>query len=84
MLYRKELEMIKEIETTKLNMQEGEVLVITIKSDGVKLEDIESIREGFKKRFPANDVLVLAVAVEDSIELSVVSAEKAKELGDEK
>ena len=75
--------MIKEIEATKLSMVPGEVLVITIKSNGIKPQDIHGIRDGFKKRFVNNDCLVFAVAPEDTIDFAVVSADKGKELSDD-
>ena len=73
---------IKVIEATKLSMSPGEVLVITIKSSGVKQSDFEQIREGFKLKFPNNDILVMGVAVEDSIEFNVVSAKEAISLNE--
>ena len=75
--------MIKEIEATKLSMVKGEVLVITIKSDGIKPADLNGVRDGFRKKFPENDCLVFAVAPNDSVDLSIVSADKGRELSDD-
>lgn len=75
--------MIKEIEATKLDLKPGQVLVVTIKSDGVTMENIDMVRKGFQEKFPENDILVLAVAPQDSIDFSVVSAEEAETLKNE-
>ena len=55
----------------------------TIKSDGIKPADLNGVRDGFRKKFPENDCLVFAVAPNDSVDLSIVSADKGKELSDD-
>lgn len=60
-----------ELDVQRLNLQPGELLVVTIKSDEVSQESMYELRKGLEKYFPNNKILVLGHAVSDNIALTV-------------
>lgn len=69
---------LNEVEVTKLNLQPGETLVVSIKSDWVGQTELNSIKEGFNKRFPNNSVLVLGFGMDDSVKFTSIAALETK------
>lgn len=65
---------LKEVEVQKLNLRPGDSLVVTVRSENVDEFDVQMLAEGFRKRFPGNQIIVLTVGTQDSIGLSVVKA----------
>lgn len=64
---------LKEVEVTKLNLQPGDTLAITIKNDYVTGKDIRDLKEHFSTVFKGNKVIILSVGSNDDIKYSVVS-----------
>jgi hypothetical protein len=65
---------LNEIDVRKLNLQPGETLVVTIKSDEITDESLYALRRGLMGYFPNNKVLVLGVGSEGSIDLTVAKS----------
>jgi hypothetical protein len=64
---------IKEIEVAKLNLQPGDVLAVTVKSDHISSYPLEILRENLKHIFPNNVVTVFGVKLDDEIKFSIVN-----------
>lgn len=64
---------LKEVEVTKLNLNPGDVLTITIKSDDVDQYSLNSFRDVVKTAFPSNRVILLSVGLDDSVNFTVVA-----------
>ena len=65
---------LNEIDVRKLNLQPGEVLVVTIKSDELTEDSMYQLRRGLMGYFPNNKVIVLGTGSEGSIDLTVAKA----------
>lgn len=65
---------LNQVEVTKLNLQSGEVLVVTIKHDDVSSDNIKILKEMFNDVFPNNQTLILAVGKDDDIKLTSVKS----------
>lgn len=65
---------LNQVEVTKLNLQPGEVLVVTIKHDEVDSDSIRDLKEMFESVFPNNQTLILAVGKDDDIKLTSVKS----------
>lgn len=64
---------LKEAEVTKLNLQPGEALVVTIKSDErIGDKNLSALREMFNDVFPNNKTIVLAMGPNNKIDFSVI------------
>lgn len=63
----------KAVEMTKLDLKDGEVLAITIKSDDMDGDTIKAIRDGVNAVFPNNRVLIFGLSLGDEIRFSSVS-----------
>jgi len=61
----------KEVEVQKLNLQPGEVLVVSVKSNEINEEGLSHLGTGLRNIFPNNKVVVLAVEPEGSIDLTI-------------
>lgn len=64
---------ITQVEATKINMQPGEVLVVTIKCDDVSYESLGELKERLGILFPNNKVAVFGIGTQDSVEFTVAS-----------
>lgn len=62
---------LNEIDVRKLNLQPGEVLIVTIKSDELTEDSMYQLRRGLMGYFPNNKVLVMGVGSEGNIDLTV-------------
>lgn len=63
---------LKEVETQRLSLKPGEVLVVKIRSDHVDEPSLHALRKGFADIFPDNKVVILAVEANGSIDLTIV------------
>lgn len=64
---------IKEIEVAKLNLQPGDTLAVTIKSDGLDEYILQALKDNFKIAFPNNRVLLFGVGENDDIKFTAIS-----------
>lgn len=79
---------LKEVEVQKLNVQPGDTLVVTIRSefpDEVDSTFIKALQEGFRKRFVNNkvEVIMMALPEEQKIEFTVVKEKPAQNYCDD-
>lgn len=59
------------VEAQKLNLESGDVLMITIKNDHIDHNDMANLRKGLKTIFPNNEVFLMAVGSGDEVKVSV-------------
>lgn len=60
-----------EVDVQRLNLQPKEVLVVRVKSDDISQYAIEQLGTQLRSIFTNNKVVVLAVGLEDSIDLTI-------------
>jgi hypothetical protein len=64
---------IKTLEVQKINLQEEDVLMVTIKHDEITMESMQLLRNQFKRVFPDNEVFVMAVGTDGDVKFALVS-----------
>lgn len=62
---------LNEVDATKLNLQPGDVLVTTIKSDDITMASMNGLGEQLRGIFPNNKVIVMGVGSEGDIKFTV-------------
>ena len=62
----------KELEVTKLNLEAGDVLAMTIKSEDMDQEDANTLVESLRKPFPDNQVVLFVTGPQDEIRFSII------------
>jgi hypothetical protein len=62
----------KEVEVTKLNLQPGEILVATIKSDDVDMASLTTLRGQIQMAFPNNKVFLFGISLDDEVRFSIM------------
>lgn len=67
---------INKIDVTQINLQPGEALAITIKSDYVTPEALQAIKEQFQDLFPNNAVFVFGMGENDDMRFNVIKENK--------
>lgn len=72
---------LNEVEVTKLNLQPGETLVVTVKSEDMSMYDMDDMAKGFRKLFPNNKVAVLNVGTTNEVVMTVVKDLAAESCG---
>lgn len=60
-----------EVDVQKLNLQPGEVLIVTVRSDEADEASVNGLSKGLKNIFPNNKVVVFSVGASDGIDLTV-------------
>lgn len=68
----------KEIELTKINLQPGDTLAVTIKSDELDQEIMDSIKTQLKKGFPNNKVMVYGLDPNGSVEFTSIASDQTQ------
>lgn len=63
---------LKEVEVSKINLQPGEVLVVTVKAEDMDESSMDYLAQGFRKYFPNNKIAVLALGENDEIKFQTV------------
>jgi hypothetical protein len=66
---------LNEVEVTKLNLQPGETLVVTLRSDEIGEYDMDSLGAAFRKAFPNNRVAVLNVGTNGDVKFQSIKEE---------
>lgn len=69
----KEEAIITQIETTKIALNSGDVLMVTIKCDDLHMDSLDMLKKNIGKMFPNNKVAVLGMGVKDGVEFTIVS-----------
>lgn len=71
---------INEVEVQKLNLQPGEILVVKVRSDVVRPEDMDILASQFRKLIPGNKVAVLMLGENDNIDLTIAKGSEYPEV----
>lgn len=66
---------LKEVEAVRLNLQPGDTLAITIKSDDLDEETIGSLRDNLKEALPGIKVALFGIGLDGDIKFSVIKEE---------
>jgi hypothetical protein len=61
------------VEVQRVNLQAGDVLMVTVKNDDLSQESVDMLRKQLQLVFPDNKVFVFAMGTSDDVQLSVVS-----------
>jgi dUTP pyrophosphatase len=63
---------LKEVEVQKLNLQPRDFLVVTVKSDNIRLEFLDHLQKEIQERLDHNTGMVLGYRPEEAIEFEVI------------
>jgi hypothetical protein len=75
--YKRPIELsFKAIELTKLNLQPGDTLAITVKSDDMNGDSINALKKGMEQNFPNNKILIFGLGLNDSLQFTALSEGK--------
>ena len=69
---------LNQIDVQKLNLQPGEVLIVTIKNNEVTQENILPLRENLSRLFPNNKVIFLLLSEDSDVNLTTISTTDTK------
>lgn len=61
----------KEVDVAKLNLQPGDTLTVTIKSNDVDYNKLGRFRENIQDFFPNNPVLIFSVSENEEVRFSI-------------
>jgi hypothetical protein len=67
---------LKDVEVQKLNVQPGDTLAVTIKSDDVDANTVESLKQGLEQVFPGVRILIFGMGLHDELRFNVISQNK--------
>lgn len=62
-----------ELDVQRLNLKQGDTLMVTLKSNDVDEEIMHQIRKSLKKVFPNNEVGVFVIGESDDVRFSIVN-----------
>lgn len=83
----KEEVVVIQIEATKINLQSGDILFVTIKSDDLDSMEAETIKRGIGALFPNNKVILFGVGSDNDIKFTIANRSEVvypiKEQGEE-
>lgn len=66
----------KELELTKLNLNKGDTLAVTVKSDNMDGAAIQSLKSGLAQAFPGVKVMIFGIGLKDDIRFAAISENK--------
>ena len=72
---------LKEAEITRLNLQPGDVLTVTVKDPDVDMNNLELLRKMFIQCFPNNKVMLFGLSENSEIKFTVTSADPTPSCG---
>lgn len=67
---------INEIEAQKINLQPGDVLMVTINHADLEQEGMMRLRDQFKRVFPNNEIMVFGMGGEGYVKFTVATQPK--------
>lgn len=70
---------LREMEVTKLDLQPGQTLMVTIKHEDLDQFSLQHLRLGLKRAFPNNQVMVFGMGLEGDVKFAVVNEPIASE-----
>jgi len=68
---------LKETEVTKLNLQQGEVLVVKVKVQEMGQDSLEEFGTKLRNIFPNNKVVVLGLGPDDDVKFETIAGSEA-------
>lgn len=71
----------KEVEATKLNLQLGDVLTVTVKDEDIGQEGLWSLQKKLASIFPNNEVLIFGMGSNSELKFTVTSKLEAVSCG---
>lgn len=66
----------KAIELTKIDLQPGDTLAVTVKSDDMDGDSIQGLKAGLQAQFPNNKILIFGIGLNDSLNFTALSEGK--------
>ena len=66
----------RELELTKLNLNKGDTLAVTVKSDDMAGETIDALKRGLAEAFPGVRVMIFGIGLKDEIRFAAISENK--------
>lgn len=66
----------KEVELTKLSLNKGDLLAVTIRSDDMDGATIEALKSGLAQTFPGVKVMIFGIGLNDDIRFAAISENK--------
>lgn len=70
------------VEINRLNLQPGEVLMVTLKSEETDMSFLSDFRNGIQKLLPNNKVGVIGLNPKDSLQITIVKPEETSYCSD--
>lgn len=67
----------KEVEATKINLIEGDVLMVTVKSDDANPESLTLLNDILKEMFPNNRIMVFGMGLNDEVKFTIANRDEA-------
>lgn len=67
---------IREVEATKLNLQEGDILMVTVNHEDVSNESLAQLKNKLDTLFPNNQIMVFGMGSEGYVKFTVASNPK--------
>lgn len=66
------------IQAHAINLKEGDVLMVTVKSDEIDRFSMELLNEHLKELFPNNKVMIFGMHVGDDVKFTIASKDESK------
>ncbi len=66
----------KEVEVAKIKLQPGDVLSVTIKGDDLTASDLHDLKDGFRKTFPDNKILMFMIRDDMDVKFEIFTGEE--------
>lgn len=67
---------ITDIQATKINLQEGDVLMVTVNHEDLNQESLKHLKDKLDSLFPLNEVMVFGMGSEGYVKFTVASQPK--------
>ena len=64
---------LKELDVQRINLQPGDVLMVTLKHDDINQSSMEALRRQFKVVFPNNRTFIFGMGSDGDVKLAVVN-----------
>ena len=68
---------LREVEVTKLNLQPGDTLAITIKNDDFDTAALESFKKSIQSYFEGTKVIIFSIPLDHDIKFSVINDQQS-------
>jgi len=66
---------LKELEVQKINLQPGDVLMVTVKHEDIDYSSMQNLRKQLNLAFPDNKVMLFGMGNSGEVKLAVMSSE---------